>query len=244
MPQEYNPYRVVEPEDRSVLERNERARVNAERINKRTQPFEPEGHVTAVARGMNTINRALGRRPNPGAAGVQMYGDMKRAEDVSESVPRRQEPSMAGMGAGAGGAIGRALRPRQQGGPVLGSIHGGGGLGARWKQQNRDAQEAEFAARKRAADNVIERQRAVQSAGSLAPRAKGGPVKGKVVEESEEQHERERELLDELSELESKEKLKKRARGGPVIPTPKPIGDRKLHDKGPSYPKIAKSYVR
>jgi hypothetical protein len=111
-------------------------------------------------------------------------------------------------------------------------------------------------------------------------RRHGGPVgyaHGGEVTESGEHHKKEERLIGRLSKhaqhapphrgfaqekkdiaelrrMEGKEKIQKRAHGGPVgthlpakagIAKPMPtIGDRKLRDTGPKYPKEAASYVR
>ena len=51
-----------------------------------------------LARGINATNRLLGRPPNMGAVGVQQYADRKRTQQISDEVPRRPDPGLAGPG--------------------------------------------------------------------------------------------------------------------------------------------------
>jgi hypothetical protein len=66
-----------------------------------------ENTAQKLARGWNTVNRSLGRPLQTGAASVQKYSDMSRAQKVSDEVPRR---GLAGPGYKDGGKLSAAQR--------------------------------------------------------------------------------------------------------------------------------------
>jgi len=58
------------------------------------EPYPEENTAQKIARGINTVQRTLGRPMTRGAFDVQKYSDMDRAQRVSDAVPRSSDETM------------------------------------------------------------------------------------------------------------------------------------------------------